>query len=355
MDWPGLLADAWAAATFRGGYNVSVVVAGTTCLGVAAGLVGSFTFLRRRALISDALSHATLPGIALAFLLGAMLGFEQRSLPLLLAGAAATGALGVLTVQLLTRHTRLGEDAAIGTVLSVFYGVGIVLLSYIQVVGGAGQAGIKSFILGQTAAMARHEAIALAALALLAAGATMLLLKEFRLVCFDAAFAEAQGWPVFRIDLLMVGLTVVVTVVGLQTVGLILIVALLILPPVAARFWTDRLSRMLALSAAFGGTAGFCGAVASAVLPNVPTGAVIVLAAGAIFVVSLAFAPRRGVVAAALGQLTLRLRLEEAAALLRLERHGTRPPPLLSARLRLWGLVDADGRPTPRGRSAARN
>src|SRR3546814_14808330 len=121
--------EAWRAATFQAVYNVSVVVAGATCLGIAAGLVGSFTFLRRRALVADALSHATLPGIALAFLLGVAFGLEQRSLALLLAGAAATGALGVFVVQLLTRHTRLSEDPPIGAVLTVFFGVRLVLLS----------------------------------------------------------------------------------------------------------------------------------------------------------------------------------------------------------------------------------
>lgn len=356
MDNVELLQRAWEAATFQAGYNVSVVLVGTTCLGIAAGLVGTFTFLRRRALIADALSHATLPGIALAFLIGAAIGLEQRSLAFLLTGAAVSGGIGVLTVQLLTRHTRLTEDAAIGAVLSVFYGVGIVLLSYIQAVGGAGQAGIKSFILGQTAAMARHEALTLAAMAIGAIVVTCLLLKEFRLVCFDAAFAEAQGWPVFRIDLLMVGLTVVVTVTGLQTVGLILIVAMLILPPVAARFWSESLPRMLTLSALFGGIAGFTGATASAVLPDVPAGAVIVLAAGVLFVISLLVAPQRGVLAGAIRHLRLKLRLADAVALTRLEaRPDLAPGRLHAARLRLRGLIGPDGAPTAAGHAAARN
>ena len=349
-----LLAGITAVITLQAGYNAAVVVLGVTCLGVAAGLIGTFAFLRRRALLSDALSHATLPGVALAFLIGAAAGIE-RSLPLLLTGAAATGVLGLLTVQFIARRTRINEDAAIGIVLSVFYGVGIVLLSYIQSLSVGGQAGLKTFILGQTAAMRRDEAVGVAILAVGAAAAAILLFKEFRLVCFDPAFAESQGWPVSRIDLLMSGLTVVVTVIGLQTVGLILIVALLILPPVAARFWANRLSIILIVSAVFGGVSGLVGAALSATLPDVPTGAIIVLVAGMLFVVSMVCAPQRGILAIALRQLTSRLRLAECQALANLhERPGraTQAWPV-TMRLRLRGLVDAAGRLTANGRQAA--
>ena len=350
----GLAERALAVLTFQAGYNSAVVLAGATALGVAAGVVGSFAFLRRRALLSDALSHATLPGIALAFLIGVAAGLETRSLPLLLAGAAATGALGVVTVQAITRFTRIAEDAAIGIVLSVLYGVGIVLLSYVQSLSVGGQAGLKTFILGQTAAMRRDEAIGLALLALAAIAAALLLFKEFRLVCFDPGFAEGQGWPVARIDLLMAGLTLFVTVIGLQTVGLILIVALLILPPVAARFWSDRLPRILVVAGLFGGLSGYLGAAVSAVLPDMPTGAVIVLAAGLLFLLSMILAPARGLLAVALRRLSFRLRLAESRALAGLIAGGrSAPGRIAAARLRLRGLTDAGGRLTPRGRMAA--
>ena len=347
-----LLERVAAVLTFQAGYNAAVVTFGATCLGVAAGLVGTFAFLRKRALLSDALSHATLPGVALAFLVGTLLGLE-RSLPLLLAGAALTGALGVLTVQLLARYTRVPEDAAIGIVLSVFYGIGIVLLSYIQGLSVAGQAGLKTFILGQTAAMRRDEALALAVLAVGAAVATLLLFKEFRLICFDPSFAESEGWPVFRIDLLMSALIVFVTVIGLQTVGLILIVALLILPAVAARFWSNRLMVVLIVSGVFGGVSGLLGAAISATVPDTPTGAVVVLAAGALFGVSMIVAPARGIVAAALRRLTFRLRLEENRALAALVAGRAQLPAAPAARLRLRGLIDSAGRLTGKGRAAA--
>ncbi len=295
--------------TLRGGYNTNVVIVGTTLLGIAAGIIGVFALLRKRALMSDALSHATLPGIALAFLLATALGFDGRTLPNLLVGAAATGVLGVVCVQLLLRHTRLREDAAIGIVLSVFFGAGIVLLSLIQTVDAGNAAGLDKFIYGQTAAMSAQDAALMGGIALLAVLATLLLLKEFAIVCFNDAFAQVDGWPVSAIDLAMMALVVIVTVAGLQAVGLILVVAMLIVPPVAARMWTERLRRLVVLAGALGGLGGYLGSALSALLPRYPAGAVIVLASGAIFLVSLAAAPARGVAAQVARRSAMRLRV----------------------------------------------
>ncbi len=308
LDWPGwdVVRD---TLLLQAGFNTTVVIIGATLLGFAAGVIGVFALLRKRALMTDALSHAALPGVVLAFLLASGLGLQGRSLPVLLCGAAVTGVIGVLCIQALLRWTRLREDAAIGIVLSVFFGAGVVGLSYIQKNAATGAAGLNSFIYGQTAAMSVRDALLMASVAGLAVIATALLLKEFTLVCFNDAFARVDGWPVIFVDLLMMALVVIVTVVGLQAVGLILVVALLIIPPVAARFWTDRLTRLVAFSGVIGGVSGYVGASMSALFPRQPAGAVIVLTAGAIFVVSLFIAPARGVAATTLRQARLRLRI----------------------------------------------
>lgn len=279
------------------GFNTIVVLIGATALGIAAGTVGTFMVLRRRALVSDALSHATLPGLVLGFLGGLALGVEGRSLPILLLGATVTGVLAVLAIQAIVRWTRLPEDAAIGAVLSVFFGVGVVLLSIVQGLPTAGAAGLHGFLFGQTAAMSAREAAALGALAVLAAVAVAVLFKELKLVAFDEGFARVQGWPAGRIDLLLMALVTLVTVVGLQTVGLVLIIALLITPAAAARFWTERLERMTVIAALIGGLSGGVGAALSAALPDMPAGAVIVLVATGFFLLSLLFGPARGLVA----------------------------------------------------------
>ena len=287
------LGDFAQVLLLRGGYNTSVVMVGVALLGVAAGAVGAFALLRKRAMMSDVLSHATLPGIALAFLAAVALGANGRSLPVLLAGAATAAIVAALVVQWLSRSGRLPEDAAMGAVLSVFFGFGAVLLSVVQSLRTGSEGGISHFILGQAAGMSEGDALVIGAVAIGVVCAITLLGKEFRLVCFDPEFGAVQGWPVARIDLMLMGLVVIVAVIGLQAVGMILIVALMIVPAAAARLWTERLWTMVALSAAFGGASAWVGASLSATLPRAPAGGVIVLCAGAIFVASLAGAAVR--------------------------------------------------------------
>lgn len=303
------LRDVLDTLLLRAGFNTTIVIVGTTLLGLAAGIVGVFALLRKRSLMTDALSHATLPGIALAFLVVSALGGEGRSLSALLVGASITGVLGVLCVQAIVRHTRLHEDAAIGAVLSVFFGAGVVGLSYIQANAPSGAAGLNTFIYGQTAAMQPRDALLMGALALGAILAATLFIKEFTLVCFNDAFAKVGGWPVSLVDLLMMAMVVLVTVAGLQAVGLILVVAMLIIPAVAARFWTERLWLLVALAGAIGAASGYAGSVASSLLPRRPAGAVIVLTAGAFFAFSMLFAPSRGVLASVIRRARQRLRI----------------------------------------------
>ena len=308
IDWP-----AWEeilrTLTLRAGYNAAIVVAGAALLGLAGGIIGAFALLRKRALVGDALSHAALPGIALAFLLGVAITGLGRSTPLLLTGAAVSGIIGVLTIHALSRWTRLHEDAAIGIVLSVFFGAGTVLLGVIQNQGTGQEGGLKTFIYGQTAAMSIADASLIGAVALLAVVISLVLFKELRLLCFDESFAKAQGWPVHTLDLLVMALVVVVLVVGMQAVGLLLIVAILIIPPAAARFWTDRLSRFILLSGVIGAIGGHLGAAVSALLPRMPAGAVIVLTSGTLFALSWFVAPRRGLLASLFRHARLRIRV----------------------------------------------
>jgi manganese/zinc/iron transport system permease protein len=282
-------------------YNTRVVVLGTTMLGIAAGVIGTFAYLRRRALMGDALSHATLPGIALVFILTGTKQFGA-----LIFGAAVTGVLGVLAVIAIRRFSRLKEDAAIGIVLSVFFGIGMVLLTVIQKMSTGQEAGLQTFIYGKAAAMIRQDAQLIGWAALAVVVACVLLFKEFRAVCFDPGYARALGFPVVVLDMLMMSLVVLTTVIGLQAVGLILIVAMLIIPAAAARFWTDGLKRMVILAGLFGAVGAWLGATISALLPRMPTGAVIVVTSGALFLVSLFIAPRRGLLANLIRQRGLR-------------------------------------------------
>jgi manganese/zinc/iron transport system permease protein len=281
-------------------YNTRLVVGSTALLGMTAGVIGSFLLLRKRSLMGDALSHATLPGICIAFLLVTLLGGEGKSLPGLLLGALVFGMIGVGCVILIRRTTRIKDDAAMGVVLSVFFGLGIALLGLIQDLPAGSAAGLESFIYGKTASMVWNDFLLIVAAAAAVLIASLLLFKELRLLCFDDEFAGAQGWPVGALDIAMLALVAIVTVIGLQAVGLILIIALLITPPAAARFWTDRLVVMIVLAALFGAAAGWIGSSWSALGgedsdQNLPAGAMIVLVAAGLFALSMVFGGARGV------------------------------------------------------------
>ncbi len=293
MRWPEW--DQWSRLFLLQDYNTRVVILGTTLLGCAAGMIGSFALLRRRALMGDAISHATLPGIAIAFIIATKLGVDGKSLFILLIGAAATGLLGVGAILVIRTLTRLKEDTALGAVLSVFFGAGIALLGVIQQMKGGHAAGLESFIYGKTATMGMQDTQLIGAAALICITICLLLFKEFILLCFDEGFAVSRGVPVVRLDLALMSLVVTVSIVGLQAVGLILMIALLVIPAAAARFWTEKMWKMFFIAGGLGAVGGMVGAGVSALFSKLPSGAMIVLVCTSIFLFSLVFGSANGV------------------------------------------------------------
>ncbi|MEI8294115.1 MAG: iron chelate uptake ABC transporter family permease subunit [bacterium] len=275
-------------------HNTRVVLAGACLFGAAAGLAGTFLLLRKRSLLGDTLGHATLPGITLAFLLAGSLGVSPRSFLWLALGATLSGTAGMGAVLLIRKTSHLKDDAALAIVLSVFFGVGIAMLSAIQQLPGGQAAGLERLIYGNPASMTAGDAWFVLLASLLVALVCAGLFKEFTLLCFDESYAHTAGWPVKPLDALLMGLVVLVTIVGLQTVGILLVVALLVIPPSAARFWSDDLRVMALAAAGVGVLSSVVGVVASALLPGLPTGALIVLSAALFFGVSLVAGRKRG-------------------------------------------------------------
>lgn len=341
------------ALTLQAGYNAALVAVGAGLLGFAAGSSGTLLVLRKRALVSDAVAHATLPGVALAFMAMVALGGEGRSLPGLLAGSAVTAGIGLLLVEAITRRTRLPEDAAIGAVLGTFFGFGVVLLTIVQTMTAGRQAGLEGFLLGSTAGMLYEDAVVIAVGGALAVAATWVMRRPMTLVAFDSDYAASLGYNVRRIDLMMMGLVMAVTVIGLKLVGLVLIVALLIIPAVTARFWSDRSGHVIWIAGGIGGTAAYLGAALSASAPALPTGPIIVLVAAGLFAVSLLLAPVRGVLAAVLRRRRFARRVHRRQGLLAIAaRQAIREPFTLRLLVR-EGLVRPDGVPTDAGRAQA--
>jgi ABC-type Mn2+/Zn2+ transport system permease subunit/Mn-dependent DtxR family transcriptional regulator len=264
---------------------------GSLLLGVCCGLMGSFLVVRKLALMGDALSHAVLPGVALGFL------WNMTKDPVaIFVGATAAGLLGAGTVQWIRNTTKHKEDAALGFVLASFFGVGICLLTMIQNTPGGSKSGLDKFLFGQAAAMGREDVLLLAFVALLVLGTVLIFYKEFLLASFDNGFARSIGMPVKILHYGLMLLLAFAIVSALQAVGVVLVSAMLVIPPAAAYLLTDRFGRMLVLSAVFGLFAGGMGSFFSFVGRNLPTGPFMVLAAAAVFVAAFLLAPRYGLI-----------------------------------------------------------
>ncbi len=272
-------------------YTLRNVALGSALLGIVSGVLGSYAMLRRQGLLGDALAHAALPGICIAFLLT---GAKEQIV--LLLGAGLAGWVGTMLLLAIVRRTVLSEDAALGIVLSTFFGFGVLLLTHINQRDDANQAGLDKYLFGQAAALVERDVITFAILGGIALVLVLLFYKEFKLLTFDPEFAGSLGFGTTKLSVLLTSLIVVAVVIGLQTVGVVLMAAMLIGPAAAARQWSDRLGAVIVLSAAFGAVAGVTGALLSFTQEGLPTGPTIVLALTVIVFGSLAFAPARGLV-----------------------------------------------------------
>jgi manganese/zinc/iron transport system permease protein len=272
--------------------NMRWIFLGCMLLGLSSGVIGSFSYLRKQSLVGDTLAHAALPGICIAFMLTGV-----KSIGVFLVGAAAAGFLATFGISFITRHTKLKQDAALGIVLSSFFGLGIVLLTFIQHGDYGNQAGLDKFLFGQAAAMVSGDVITMSVISAVLVGICSLLFKQFKLISFDPGFAKGLGYRVGLLEQLLMLLVVVAVVIGIQAVGVVLIAALLITPAVSARYWTNTLGVMVTLSGMIGALSGGLGAWISSSVSNLPTGPVTVLAATLFFSVSVLLGPERGLLA----------------------------------------------------------
>lgn len=272
-------------------YTLIVVGIGSALLGIISGALGTYAVLRRQSLLGDAISHAALPGIALAFLL------TGSKTPLILVfGAALAGWVGTLLILSIVKLTRIKYDSALGLVLSTFFGFGLVLHTLIQRNGNANQAGLDTFLFGQAASLLERDVLTMGILGGIALLIMSLFWKELKLLVFDEGFATSIGLPVRALDVLLTSLLTVAIVLGLQAVGAVLMSAMLVAPAVAARQWTDRLGHMVLIAALFGAIAGVSGTLLSSSASRLPTGPTIVLCATLFVGLSFALAPNRGLV-----------------------------------------------------------
>lgn len=270
--------------------NFQWVLLSTLILGVAAGIMGCLAYWKKQSLMSDALAHAALPGVIIAFIL-----LGEKNFLVIIIGASISAYVGALFIQWIRSSTRITEDTAMGMILSVFFGLGIMLLTIVNRSPSGNQSGLDRFILGQAASMVKTDVTTMLILSVLVIFLIVMMSKEWKIFLFDSEFAKGLGLSIKGMDGLYTALLVLTIVVGIQAVGVILMAALIIIPAVSARYWTQSFKVMLLLSALFGGAAGAIGTAVSALGSGWPTGPFIVLVASIMFSISLVLGKEKGV------------------------------------------------------------
>ena len=271
-------------------YTTQMVLLGTALLGLASGIAGTFAVLRKESLIGDGLSHAALPGVVIAFLLTGI-----KDIEVLIAGAALSSIAAAWLITITVENSKIKFDGALATILSAFFGLGMVLLTYVQSLNNAGQAGLSKFIFGQAATILARDVYITSAAALIIIVLTALFWKELKLISFDVEYAKTLQIPVTFTLILYRALLIMTIIIGIQSVGAILISSLLIAPAVGARQWTNKLGTMCILAGLFGMISAIGGTIWSTTVQKLPTGPAIIVILSIIVLLSLIFAPNRGI------------------------------------------------------------
>ena len=271
-------------------YTTQMVLLGTALLGLASGIAGTFAVLRKESLIGDGLSHAALPGVVIAFLLTGI-----KDIEVLIIGAALSSITAAWLITITVENSKIKFDGALATILSAFFGLGMVLLTYLQSLNNAGQAGLSKFIFGQAATILARDVYITSAAALIIIVLTALFWKELKLISFDVEYAKTLQIPVTFTLILYRSLLIMTIIIGIQSVGAILISSLLIAPAVGARQWTNKLGTMCILAGLFGMVSAMGGTIWSTSVQKLPTGPAIIVILSVIVLLSLIFAPNRGI------------------------------------------------------------
>lgn len=296
--------------SFFADHTYRMVFLGTAVIGLVAGALGSFAYLRKQSLVSDVISHAALPGTLLAFLVAVVvLGVDGRNMLGLILGAVVIGTLAVLLANGVAASSKIRIDTAMAISLTVFFGGGMLLLRIIANGAFPGKGGIQDYLFGNASVVTIADLATSIGVGAVALALMVVFWKEFALRTFDPAHAAVLGFRAGVVDALMFTTIVIATVIGVKAVGLVLMVAFVVTPPAAARQWTRTLPGMVALSAVFGAVGSGIGAYLSIALGRVPTGPLIVLALFAILLVSLIASPRRSIVTRAVARARTRAAL----------------------------------------------
>lgn len=296
---------------FLANHTYRMVFFGTMTIGLVSGALGSFAYLRKQSLVSDVVSHAALPGTLLSFLVAVtVFGVDGRNTVGLIIGAVIVGTIAVLFANGVANTTKIRIDSAMAVSLTLFFGMGMILMSIVANGKYPGKGGIQDYLFGNASVITTADLYTNVITGGLAILVMLVCWKEFALRTFDPAHASVLGLNGRTIDVLMFTTIVIAIVIGVKSVGLVLMVAFVVTPPAAARQWTTTLGSMVTLAGIFGAVGSGVGAYLSIAWGNVPTGPLIVLTLFALFVLSLLFSPRRSIVMTSVTRLRARKQLQ---------------------------------------------
>ncbi|WP_341907828.1 metal ABC transporter permease [Fluviicola taffensis] len=252
--------------------SIWIVFIGTALIGVSAALVGTFTFLQKKSLIGDAISHSILPGIVLAYIVSG-----QRNTIILMLGAFIAGWLATQQISWLQRKTKLKSDTIVAATLSIFFALGLAMLSYIQGRPDDGQAGLSDFLFGKIAALNIEDLYLFSVVSFLIIAITFFRYRVMFSFAFNKEFMISKGFSLRWNDFILNSMTILVVAMGVQAVGVVLMSALLIIPVLTARMLTYKLRSLISLSLIFGTSSSLIGSYISILGKNIPTGPCIIM------------------------------------------------------------------------------
>jgi manganese/zinc/iron transport system permease protein len=275
--------------------NVAWVLSGSLILGFVTAILGTFAYLQKRSLVGDALAHAALPGTTTAFIL-----FQSRSPLVILFGAILSCLIGYFGIEYLVKYTKIKEDSALAIILSFFFGIGLFHLSFIQKMPQAQQSGLDKILFGQAASLVRDDVTLLLWIGVVILIFISIFFHIYKYILFDPVYARCLGIRVTLFEFLLAFSIVLSVAIGLQLVGVVLMAALLLTPASSARYWSNNFKYVVLLAGFFGAFSGAVGSLISYILPAMPTGPWIVIISTIFFILSLLFAPQRGMLAKAM-------------------------------------------------------
>lgn len=268
-------------------YTLKIVLLGCSLLGMLSAVVGTFAVLKKESLLGDGISHASLAGVCIAFLIT-----KQKETLILLIGAFLVGLICICLIHYIEINSKVKFDSAIALILSTFFGLGLVLMTYLKKVSGAKKAGLNKFIFGQASTLVLKDVYLIIVIGIILLLLVFIFWKEFKISLFDKDYAKTIGINSDYIRFMVSAMITVNVIIGIQIIGVVLMTAMLVAPCIAARQWSNKLYIVVILAAIFGGISGFVGTIASSIQVKLPTGPLIVMCLSIIVIFSILFSPR---------------------------------------------------------------